>query len=71
MTTTTIGTPKNNHACFINTTLECFDSELAPMDQSENFYRIELMNDRDYLLNQFNRESALSDSWACPGYWFD
>jgi len=41
------------------------------MDQSENFYCIELMNDRDYLLNQFNRESALSDSWACPGYWFD
>ena len=55
----------------INTTLEYFDSELAPMDQAENFYRIELMNDRDYLLQQFNQESDLSSAWACPRYWFD
>lgn len=70
MPNTTIDKPKNNHASF-STTLEYFDSDLAPMDQSEAFYRLELLNDRDYLLNQFNQESDLSDSWACPRYWFD
>ena len=63
-------TEVNKHRSF-NLNLDHFDSDLAPLDQSEAFYRQELMNDRDYLLNQFNRESDLSDSWACPGYWFD
>ena len=64
--TTTI----NTHVSF-SETLEYFDPEISPLDQSANFYRLELMNDRDYLLNQFNQESDLSNAWACPRYWFD
>lgn len=41
------------------------------LDQTENFYRLELLNDRDHLLSEFNRQQDLETSWNCPGYWLD
>lgn len=41
------------------------------LDQTENFYRLELANDREYLLAEFNRQQYLETAWNCPEYWLD
>lgn len=48
-----------------------FDTDAATLDQSENFYKLELLNDRDHLLAEFNRQQDIETSWNCPGYWLD